>query len=375
LRLVSPVAYGLTAWWTETRPIIARHLPPSEALENETMADQRLELGAVVLNAGGWGTALAVLLARGGRPVTLWTRRAGAAERLRVDRENRAYLAGIEIPPRVEITSDLAAALRGGGVIVVAVISSFIRQVACQMAPLVNPNALIVHGTKGFEADTLLRCSEVLEQELGPSVRGRVAVLSGPTHAEEVARGVPTAAVLACPETTAAVSLQSLLSGPSFRVYTNPDRIGVEVCGSLKNVIAIAAGASDGLGYGDNAKAALVTRGLAEMSRLVAALGGQASTPSGLAGLGDVVATCASRYSRNRWAGEQLGRGRSLDDIVASTDMVIEGIPATRAAAALAARAGVELPITEQVHAVLFDGRRPSDALAALMAREPTSEG
>jgi glycerol-3-phosphate dehydrogenase (NAD(P)+) len=346
----------------------------SEASHNNLHGQVSPRPSTVVLNAGGWGTALAVLLASRGGHVTLWARRAEAAERLQAERENRAYLPGIRIPPEVEVTSDLAAALGGRRVIVVAVISRFIRQIACQMAPLVESNGLVLHGTKGFEAETLSPCSEVLEEELGSSFHGRVAVLSGPTHAEEVGRGVPTAAVLACPEAAAATSLQRLLTGPSFRVYTNPDRIGVEVCASLKNVIALAAGASDGLEYGDNAKAALITRGLAEMSRLVAALGGQASTPSGLAGLGDVVATCTSRYSRNRWAGEQLGRGRSLDEIVDSTKMVIEGVPATRAAVALAARVGIELPIAEQVHAVLFEGRQPSDALAALMSREPTSE-
>jgi glycerol-3-phosphate dehydrogenase (NAD(P)+) len=330
--------------------------------------------GIAVLNAGGWGTALAVLLARSGHSVTLWARRPEAAARLRAERENRAYLPGIQIPPEVEVTPELEVALRGRGVVVVAVISRFMRSIAREIAPLIEPTALVVHGTKGFEPNTLRRCSDLLESELGPSFDGRVAVLSGPTHAEEVGRGVPTAAVLACPEDSTAAALQRLLGGPSFRLYTNRDRTGVEVCGSLKNVIALAAGVGDGLGYGDNAKAALITRGLTEMGRLVVALGGHSSTVVGLAGLGDVVATCTSRHSRNRWAGEQLGLGRSLEDIMASTQMVIEGVPATRAATALAARVGAELPIAEQVHAVLFGARRPVDALAALMAREPRVE-
>lgn len=327
-----------------------------------------------VLNAGGWGTALAVVLARAGHSVALWARRPEAAARLRAERENQAYLAGIRIPDSVEITDNLADAVAGKGVIVVAAISGYLRELSRELASLVGPDVLLAHGSKGFEADTLLRCSEVIECEVGPSFKERVAALSGPTHAEEVARGIPGAAVLACPEPTVAARLQSLLGGPSLRLYTNADRVGVETCGSLKNVIALAAGASDGLGYGDNAKAALITRGLAEMARLVAALGGQPATVSGLAGLGDVVATCTSRHSRNRWAGEQLGRGRALDEVLAQTQMVVEGVPATRSALALGRRAGVELPITEQVHAVLFEGRRVQDALNALMGREPTRE-
>lgn len=327
-----------------------------------------------VINAGGWGTALSVLLSRAGRSVTLWARRPEAAKELRAERENCAYLPSIKIPPAVEITDNLEAALRGRRIVVVVVISAFMREIARRIAPFLEPETLVVHGTKGFEPDTLLRCSEVLESELGPAFRGHVAVLSGPTHAEEVGRGAPTAAVLACPDAEHANALQRLLGCTSLRLYTNPDRIGVETCGSLKNVIALAAGASDGLGYGDNAKAALITRGLAEMGRLVTALGGERATASGLAGLGDVVATCTSQHSRNRWAGEQLGLGRSLDDILASTRMVVEGIPATRAATALAAKVGIELPIAAQVQAVLFAGRSPLEALAALMGREQTRE-
>lgn len=327
-----------------------------------------------VLNAGGWGTALAIHLARQGHTVTLWARRAEAAERLRRERINAAYLPGVPIPPEIEITADLHTAVSERSVIVVAAISRAMRGLARQLAGALRPDALVVHGAKGFEPETLLRCSEVLEQELGPAFHGRVAVLSGPTHAEEVARGLPAAAVLACPAEDAARRLQRLLSGPSFRLYTNPDRLGVEVCAALKNVVALAAGVSDGLGYGDNAKASLITRSLAELGRLVGALGGNPATVSGLAGLGDIVATCTSRHSRNRWAGEQLGRGRPLEAVLASTPMVVEGVPATRAALALGARVGVELPITEQVAAVLFEGRRPEEALAALMAREPRNE-
>lgn len=339
------------------------------------MADlSREDWPIAVLNAGGWGTALAVLLARAGRDVVLWARRPEAVERLLADGENRAYLPGVPLPPRLEVTADLRRALAGRRAVVVAVISRGVRDLARQIAPLIESDALVVHGSKGFEAETLLRCSAVLEEELGPAFRDRVAALSGPTHAEEVARGVPSAAVVACPDLEVAATFQRLLGGPSFRLYTNADRTGVEVCGSLKNVVALAAGASDGLGYGDNTKAALITRGLVELSRLVGALGGRPPTVGGLAGLGDLIATCTSRHSRNRWAGEELGRGSTLDEIISSTKMVVEGVPATRAAVALARRTGVELPITEQVHAVLFEGRTAPEALAALMGRDPRME-
>jgi glycerol-3-phosphate dehydrogenase (NAD(P)+) len=327
-----------------------------------------------VVNAGGWGTALAVLLARSGKPVVLWARREAAATELSQTRENRAYLPGVTLPLSLDVTSDLAVALRGRRIVIVATVSSHLREIARLLAPFLDAEAIVVHGTKGFEAETLLRCSVVLEQELGPRFDNRVAVLSGPTHAEEVARGVPSAAVLACPMLEVAIELQQALGGPTFRLYVNQDRTGVEVCGSLKNVIGLAAGVGDGLGFGDNTRAALITRSLAEMRRLTAALGGEPATVSGLAGLGDVVATCTSQHSRNRWAGEQIGRGRQLDEILASTAKVVEGVPATRSAVALAERHGVDLPICEQVEAVLFRGRQPLQALEALMTREPTHE-
>jgi glycerol-3-phosphate dehydrogenase (NAD(P)+) len=327
-----------------------------------------------MLNAGGWGTALAVMLARQGHDVTLWARRPEAAACMRESRRNATYLPGVEIPPQVAISSDLSEVLAERSIVGVAAISAGLRPLARDIAHLVDPDARVFHGTKGFELDTLATGSQVLEEELGARFHGRIAALSGPTHAEEVGKGMPTAAVLACPSGSVAAALQAELNSAAFRVYTNPDVIGVEVCASLKNVIALAAGVGDGLGFGDNAKAALITRGLAEMGRLAAALGGRRETASGLAGLGDVVATCTSRHSRNRRAGEALGQGRSLASILAETRMVIEGIPATRAAVRLAERTGVELPISHQVYAVLFEGRSPLSAIAALMGREATAE-
>jgi glycerol-3-phosphate dehydrogenase (NAD(P)+) len=239
------------------------------------------------------------------------------------------------------------------------------------VAPYLSDGVPVLHASKGLELSTLRRLSEVVAEELHTD---RVAVLSGPTHAEEVGRGQPTAAVIASADTEVAGTFQSLLHGPTFRMYTSSDVVGVELCGALKNVVALATGTSDGLGNGDNARAALISRSLLEIGRLVHAAGGDARTVTGLAGLGDIVATCTSQKSRNRWAGEQLGLGRAVAEIVASTPKVIEGIPATEAAMLLARRYGVELPVCAQVDAVLHHGRSPREAVGALMARGARDE-
>jgi glycerol-3-phosphate dehydrogenase (NAD(P)+) len=327
-----------------------------------------------VLNAGGWGTALAVVLARAGHAVRLWARRPEQAAALAAARVNEAYLPGVSLPDAVLPTNDLGAAVAGCAAVVVVPISAALQELARRVSPLLPDDALVVHGTKGLERESLLRLSQVVERELRPSHQGRVAVLSGPTHAEEVGRGIPAAAVVASPDSASSAALQGILSGPSFRVYTNPDVVGVELCGALKNVVALATGIGDGLGGGDNARAALITRSLAEISRLVVEAGGRAETVAGLAGVGDLVATCTSRHSRNRRAGEQIGRGVPLDRVLAESPQVVEGVPATRAALALARRYGVTMPIVEQAHAVLFEGRDPRDAMFELMARDPTAE-
>ena len=327
-----------------------------------------------VLNAGGWGTALAALLGRSGHAVRLWARREEQSAAMRVDRENRAYMPGVPLPPTVEPTSDLEAAVRGADVVVLVPISAGVRDLAGRLAGVIPPGALVVHGTKGLDAETLRRLSEVIADRLGPAFHGRVAALSGPTHAEEVGRGIPTAAVVACADGDVAEGLQAVFNGATFRVYTNRDVVGVELCGALKNVVAIAAGIGDGLGSGDNAKAALMTRSLAEIGRLVQAAGGRAETVAGLAGIGDLMATCTSRHSRNRRAGELIGRGKTLDQVLAESPQVVEGVPATRAALRLAARHGVAMPIAEQLHRVLFEAHDPRDALAELMGRDPTGE-
>ena len=327
-----------------------------------------------IVNAGGWGTALAVLLAGKGYPVTLWARRPELAEAIALTRENPDYLPGVRIPDLVYPTSSLEEAVDGASVVLVPAISRFMREIAERLRPLVCADQLVVSCSKGLDLDSLQRCTELLEDALGDAHRGRVAAISGPNHAEEVSRGIPTATVVACRDKGVGLQLQSLLSTRSFRVYTNPDVVGVELCGAVKNVVALAAGMSDGLGYGDNAKAALMTRSLAEIGRLVAELGGEPSTVAGLAGIGDLIATCTSRHSRNRAAGEAIARGRKLEEILGGSRMVVEGIPAAQAVMKLARLKGVEMPIARQVHAVLFEDVSPQEGLARLMGREFTSE-
>ena len=326
------------------------------------------------MNAGGWGTALAIKLANQGHDVVLWARRAEQADRLLADRENRDYLPGVNLPPTIAVTNDLHRAVEGAQAVVIAVISGFLPEMCAQLRPIVDRRVLLLHGTKGLEPGTSRRPSEVIRDELGDEIGLGVGVLAGPNHAEEVARELPSAAVVACRDGERATQFQELLNGPRFRVYTNPDVDGVELCSAAKNVLAIAAGIGDGLGYGDNSKAALITRGLAEMWRLVEKHGGSLATVAGLAGVGDVVATCTSLHSRNRWAGEQIGRGREPSEVVGSTAMVIEGIPAARGISAVAQKAGVEMPICESVYRVLFEGLPPQQALRELLAREATTE-
>jgi len=327
-----------------------------------------------IVNAGGWGTALSVLLASKGCEVRLWARRPELTSVLVVSRENRDYLPGVRLPENVQVTSDLGEAVNGCSVVLVTVISRYLMAMADMLAPLVSPDQMVAHGSKGLDPDTLRRGSEILEMSLGDAHRGRVAAVSGPNLAREVAALMPTATVVACRDDGVARRLQGILSTRSFRVYTNPDIIGVELCGAVKNVVALAAGMADGFGYGDNSKAAIITRSLAEIGRLVARMGGNPMTVAGLAGIGDIIATCTSHQSRNRGAGEAIARGRSVAEVQASTPMVAEGIPAARAFLKLAERSGVDMPITRQVHAVLFEGVSPQEGLAQLMGREFTSE-
>jgi glycerol-3-phosphate dehydrogenase (NAD(P)+) len=325
-----------------------------------------------VLGAGTWGTALAVHLARVGHEVRLWARDASLAAEMRAAHANPRYLPDTPFPDRVRPVAALDEALDGSAYVVFAVPSHGLRAVARSAAPAIPSGAVLVSATKGIEPESLERMSQVLAAECGPN--GAVVVLSGPSFAAEVARGLPTVVVAASASADAASRVQERFRGSAFRLYASDDVAGVEIGGAMKNVIAIAAGVVDGLGLGHNSMAALITRGLAETSRLACAEGGRRETLAGLSGLGDLVLTCTGDLSRNRQVGVQLGRGRTLDEILGSTRMVAEGVRTTGAALALGSRHGIELPIASQMAAVL-DGRcSPVEGVEALMGRRQRPE-
>jgi glycerol-3-phosphate dehydrogenase (NAD(P)+) len=325
-----------------------------------------------VLGAGSWGTALAVHLGHAGHQVRLWGRDPAFVAGLSSTRANEEYLPGVALHEAVEPTESLSHALETVDFVIVAVPSHGVRQVLRSAAASVPSAAIVVSTTKGIETDSLLRMSEVIEGELGGA--GRIAVLSGPSFAVEVARQLPTAVSVASGDAATAARVQKEFRGRYLRLYITDDVTGVEVGGAIKNVIAIAAGAAEGLGLGHNATAALITRGLAEMSRLATALGGRRETLAGLSGLGDLVLTCTGELSRNRHVGVALGRGRRLDEILSGMRMVAEGVRTTGAALALGARHGVELPITAQMAEVLGGRRAPQAALEELMLRRQRAE-
>ncbi len=327
-------------------------------------------MNVAMLGAGSWGTTLAVHLAALGHAVGLWSNERADLASLAADRENRKFLPGIRLPDGVKVQPELAAALARAEVVVFAVPSQAVRAVAGEVAT-VGTRAMSVCVAKGIELGSLRRMSEVLVEALGDATP---VVLTGPSHAEEVSRGIPTSVVAAAGDAARARAVQQLFSSPTFRVYTNDDVAGCEYGGALKNVVAIAAGVVDGLGFGDNTKAALLTRGLAEMARLGAALGGRRETFFGLAGMGDLIVTAISRHSRNRGVGERLGRGESLEAILGSMVMVAEGVPTARAARELGRQRSLDLPIVEQMCAMMFEGRSPREVLERLMSRELKSE-
>ena len=324
-----------------------------------------------ILGDGGWGTALSLLLHGAGHDVVVWGAFPDQVADLASARVNARYLPGIPIPVGIRFTGDIVEALRDSDLVVFAVPSHVMRQVCERAARHVSASSLVVSVAKGIEAESLLRMSEVIREIVHPE---RLAVLSGPSHAEEVARGIPTAVVAASEDSENARRSQDLFMTERFRVYTSPDIAGVELGGALKNVIAIAAGVCDGIGFGDNTKAALITRGLAELSRLGVALGGRPETLAGLSGMGDLIVTCASRWSRNRGVGERLGRGEKIDRIVGGMAMVAEGVRTARAAHRLARRSGVDTPIMDNVYAVLYEGKDPREAVPDLMTRSPKAE-
>ena len=329
-------------------------------------------MNIAVVGAGGWGTALASILAEN-RAVALYVRNPELAANLRQERENVRYLPGVPLPANLQITEQLAPALAGADLLVVATPSHGVRAAARALAGLLRPDCVVVSAAKGLEVGSCLRMTEVLAQEI-PTLAGRIAVLSGPNHAEEVGRKIPSATVAGCADRSLAEFVQDAFMTPYFRVYANHDVAGVELGGALKNVIALAAGIGEGLGFGDNSKAALMTRGLAEITRLGVACGADAATFSGLSGVGDLIATCTSRHSRNRRAGLEIAKGRSIAEIQTESGMVVEGVRATAAAWQLAQAAGVEMPITEALHRVLYEGASPRLAVTELMTRSKKHE-
>ncbi len=324
-----------------------------------------------VLGTGGWGTALSIVLHNKGHNVTLWGSTPDYVEYLKKHRENKKYLKGIEIPSDLKITSDIAETQIETDLIVIAIPTPYVRKTIKPFKNHYLPGTPIVSVIKGIENETLMRGSEILRDVLGEQP---IALLLGPSHAEEVARKLPTTVVIACNDIQVAKEIQDIFITERFRVYTNTDVIGVEIGTSVKNVIAIAAGICDGLGFGDNSKAALITRGLAETMRLGVAMGGQRDTFSGLTGLGDLITTCVSPYGRNRLVGEQIAKGKKLPQIREEMEQVAEGILTTKSVCKLANKYNVEMPITKEIYNVLFEDKDPIKAVNELMVREPKSE-
>jgi len=326
-----------------------------------------------VLGAGSWGTALAMILRWNGHEVTLWARNAELAQQIAEAQRNEKYLPGVVLPDGLRCSASMAECFADAQFVIVAAPSHALRALlgAFPKAAVAH-DCLIISAVKGIENDTFLRMSEVISQSLGGEFP--VVALSGPSHAEEVSRKIPTAIVAAHEDLETAKRAQAVLMGPTFRVYTHNDIIGVELGGALKNIIALAAGISDGAGFGDNTKAALMTRGLVEITRLAQKLGANPMTFAGLSGMGDLVVTCMSRHSRNRFVGEQIGRGRKLAEILAEMQMVAEGVRTTQAVYALKQKLGVELPITHEVYQMLFENKSPVMTVSDLMTREAKAE-
>jgi len=327
-----------------------------------------------VLGAGSWGTTLAVLLAKKGYQVRLWAHRPEFAALLEAERENIRYLKGVHFPENLQVVDHLRNLIAWSQMIVTAVPSQALRETLLGFRDLPLDGKILVNVAKGIEIGSGKRMSEVLLEVLPALQAAQVAALYGPSHAEEVSRQQPTTVVASSQSLKTAEKVQEVFHTNMFRVYVNTDIIGVEIAGSVKNIIAIAAGISDGIGFGDNAKAAIITRGLAEISRLCLKLGGDPLTISGLSGIGDLVVTCLSRHSRNRYVGEKIGRGRSLDDVISQMNMVAEGVHTSKAVFELSRAVGVDMPITQAVYEMLFEGKPAEQAILDLMTRDPKQE-
>lgn len=330
----------------------------------------RMKVG--ILGGGSWGTTLAILLYEKGLSVKIWEFSDEQVEIISKKRENIKFLPGIFIPQEIEITSCLEDVVKDSKVIVIAIPSQVVREVVKRLPPMITPDVVIVSGVKGLEISTMKRISEVIGEYLPQETK--VGVISGPSHAEEVSRKIPTAIVAAAQDEKIAKFIQDIFLTPSLRVYTNTDLVGVELGGALKNIIAIAAGISDGLELGDNTKAALITRGLVEIIQIGRILGAREPTFLGLSGLGDLVVTCTSGYSRNRYLGEMIGKGSSLQEVLSSMVMVAEGVSTTKATKELAKKVNIELPITNEVYKVLFESKSPKQAVSDLMLRSAKAE-
>ena len=324
-----------------------------------------------VIGSGSWGTALAVMLQKHGHDVIIWSRRQDAVNEMQKERENKRYLPGVTLPEGLEFTTDREAAVKDGEIIIFSVPSKAVRQTALDFAPYFTKEQVLVNVAKGLEEGSLMRLSKVI-QECAPQCD--VCILSGPSHAEEVARDIPTTCLIASENEEIAKMVQMEFMNPRFRLYTNTDVIGVEMGAALKNVMALAAGISDGLGFGDNTKAAIMTRGIAEMKRLGVEMGGKTETFAGLSGIGDLIVTCTSMHSRNRRAGILLGQGKSLEETLGEIKMVVEGVNTVQAAYTLAKEHNVEMPITNAIYDVLFQGKNAEQAVLELMSRGGKAE-
>ncbi|MBS4899954.1 MAG: NAD(P)-dependent glycerol-3-phosphate dehydrogenase [Clostridiales bacterium] len=320
-----------------------------------------------IIGAGSWGTAIGILLANKGEEVVLCAMSDKKYDQLMEKHENVTALPGVPLPKSIHISQDIEESISGADVLVMAVASIYTREIARKISPFVREDQIIVVVSKGIEEDTLLTLEEVVEEEVP---QARIAILSGPSHAEEVGRSIPTTCVIGARKKETAVYLQSVFMSDSFRVYINPDMLGIALGGALKNVIALAAGIADGLGYGDNTKAALITRGIAEISRLGDKMGAVMATFAGLSGIGDLIVTCASLHSRNRRAGLLIGQGRTPKEAMEEVQMVVEGVYAARSALKLADKYGVDMPIVKEVNQVLFEGKDPAQAVRDLMLRD-----
>ena len=326
-----------------------------------------------VIGSGGWGIALTILLYKNGHDLTIWSFDKREAEELKTTRENKTKLPNILLPEDIKVTDNLKEAVDNKDVLILAVPSKAIRSVSKSLKDIIKDNQIIINVAKGLEEDTLKTMTDIIEEEL-KGKKPQVAVLSGPSHAEEVGKGIPTTCVVSAHNKELTLYLQNIFMNPSFRVYTSPDMLGVEIGGALKNVIALAAGIADGLNYGDNTKAALITRGIKEISLLGVAMGGEQSTFYGLTGLGDLIVTCASMHSRNRRAGILLGQGKTLDEAIKEVNMVVEGVYSAKSALMAAKKYNVEIPIIEQVNAVLFENKNAAEAVNELMIRDKKLE-